>query len=445
MRTRSLLLHITCAVALCAVALSEDLVGSADRYMQAMADLRHFSGVVVIARDGKPLFARGYGLADYRFQTKNTVATKFRIGSMSKQFTASGIMLLRESGKLSLGDSICKYVEGCPEAWKPITLKHLLSHTSGIPNYTSFPQLAEWSKRGAMPEEMIAAMKAKPLDFAPGEKMAYSNSGYVLLGRVIEKVSGHAYADFVRDEIFRPLGMFASGYARPPLPIENTATGYTWTGQKRKSAEYLDMSVPYAAGALYSTAEDLMHWDTVLYTDKLLSRTAREEMFTPVKNDAAYGWFSVTDAHGRKSLIHDGAINGFASSIARYPETRTLILILSNLQNTNVNTIHKNLAAIAFGESYEMPKSHTFVKVRPELLKNYAGEYRLPWGSVMLVSAEGEHLFVGGNGPPKVEIRPDSQTEFYLEESDTEIRFLREANGRVASLMFGEFEAKRVK
>jgi CubicO group peptidase (beta-lactamase class C family) len=285
----------------------------------------------------------------------------------------------------------------------------------------------------------------KPLDFAPGEKMAYSNSGYLLLGRVIEKVSGHAYADFVRDAIFLPLGMFGSGYEGPRLPIEDTASGYAWTGEKRERAEFLDMSVPYSAGALYSTAEDLMHWDTALYSGKLLPRKALDEMFTPVKNDAALGWFAVTGAHGRKSLEHDGGINGFASFIARYPETKTLIVILSNLQNTNVDAIHKNLAAIAFGEPYDLPTSHTFVKVRPELLKDYAGEYRLPWGSVMLVSAEGGRLFIGGNGPPKVEIRPESETQFYLEESDREIRFVRNSNGKIGSLMFGDFEAQRLK
>ena len=420
-----------------------NIAANADRYMQAMTDLRHFTGVVVIARDGKPLFAHGYGRANYRFQTPNTTKTKFRIGSMTKQFTATAIMLLRESGKLSLDDPICKYVDDCPNAWKPITLRHLLSHTSGIPSYTSFPQLAGWSKRGAMPDEMIAAMKAKPLDFAPGEKMAYSNSGYVLLGRVIEKVSGHTYADFVRDSIFLPLGMFDTGYEHGLL--ENNASGYFWTGIKLQPAEYLDMSVPYSAGALYSTAEDLMRWDTSLYTDKLLPRKALDEIFTPGKGDAGFGWFAVTDKHGRKSLEHDGAINGFASFIARYPDTKTLILILSNLQNTNVDTIRDNLTAIAFDEPYQLPKAHKYAMVRADVLRQYAGEYRLPWGSIMLVSTSGEHIFVGGNGPPKVELKPESDTQFYLEEGDREIRFVRDQTGKVTSLMFGEFEAPRVK
>jgi CubicO group peptidase (beta-lactamase class C family) len=446
MKLRSTFSCLAAFVILLAGARADEITANAGRYMKAMTDLRHFTGVVVIAREGKPLFAHGYGLADYQFQTPNTTKTKFRIGSMTKQFTAAAIMLLRESGKLSIDDPICKYVDGCPDLWKPITLRHLLSHTSGIPSYTSFPQLAGWSKRGAMPDEMIAAMKAKPLDFAPGEKMAYSNSGYVLLGRVIEKVSGHTYADFVRDSIFLPLGMFDTACERHrPLPPENSASGYTWTGQKLQRAEYLDMSVPYSAGALYSTADDLMRWDAALYTDKLLSRKALDEMFTPGKGDAGFGWFIVKDKHGRTSIEHDGAINGFASFIGRYPETKTLVLILSNLQNTNVDTIHDNLTAIAFGEPYDLPKVHTVAKVPAEVLQRYAGEYRLPWGSIMLVSTSGEHIFVGGNGPPKVELKPESDTLFYLEEGDREIRFIRDTAGKVTSLMFGELEAPRVK
>jgi len=435
----------TAALALCVSAYAADLPSDADRYMQAMADLRHFTGVAVIARDGKVLSARGYGYADLDKKTPNTLRTRFRLGSMTKQFTSMAIMQLRDAGKLDLGDSVCKYADGCPETWKPITLRQLLNHSSGIANYTDFPELDKWKRSGATPGEIIAVVKTKPLDFAPGEKMAYSNSGYILLGRVIEKVSGQTYADFVRDHIFKPLGMNDSGYETASARTKDFAAGYELKEHKLAPAEPLDMSVPYAAGSLYSTAEDLIKWDAALYTDKLLSAKSRAEMFTPGKGDAAFGWFATSDKNGRKTLAHDGAINGFASYIARYPESKTLVLILSNLQNTNVDAVDLNLAAIAFGEPYELPKKHVAVAAKPGALKAYAGEYKLPWGTTLLVTTDSEHLYVGGNGRPKVQLITEADPQFYLEEIDTEIRFLRDPSGKVTDVMFGEAKAPRLK
>lgn len=335
---------------------AQQITAKVDEYMNAAAKIDRFSGSVLVARDGSPVVSKGYGMANYEWNLPNTPNTAFRLGSITKQFTAMAIVMLQERGKLSVGDSICKYLENCPATWQSLTIRHLLTHTSGIPNYTAFPGFFE--KDAVQPTTFagfVDIFRDKPLEFAPGEKYKYSNSGYHLLGLIIERASGKPYADFLRDNIFAPLEMKNSGYDDSRTLVANRANGYVWVGKSFVNAPYLNMVIPFAGGALYSTTKDLLLWDKALYAEKLVSRKSLNEMFTPFKEGYAYGW-DIGKKFNRQTIGHNGGINGFSTDIIRFPFERVTVIVLSNNQTALSSRIADNLAAIVFGESYQLPK-----------------------------------------------------------------------------------------
>jgi CubicO group peptidase (beta-lactamase class C family) len=293
-----------------------------------------FSGTVLLASRGEPLFVKGVGYANIEWQIPNTAKTKFRIGSMTKQFTSMLVMQLREQGKIKLEDSVCVYVTPCPDAWKPVTIHHLLTHTSGIPAYTG---IASWRETNMVPktiDQMVALFRDLPLQWVPGEKYAYNNSGYFLLGVVIEKASGKKYEQALQEMILTPLGLTDTGYDWSKTIIARRASGYTGRGTSLENAPALDMQQPYAAGSMYSTVDDLLKWDQALYTEKLLPAAAKQVMWTPAKENYAYGWTVSEPAPaifgGHRRLAHTGGINGFSSVIVRLPEPNVTFIVLSN-------------------------------------------------------------------------------------------------------------------
>ena len=343
------------AVSLLATALpAQDFLSKVDEYMQAEVKTKRFTGAILVARDGKTLVAKGYGMANLEHGVPNTTQTKFRLGSITKQFTSMAIVMLEEKGKLSVQDPICKYVSDCPPAWTGVTIHHLLTHTSGIPSFTNMPDYRDNMVLPVTPDKMLTRFRDKPLEFQPNEKYKYSNSGYFLLGVIIEKASGQGYEEFLRANIFEPLGMKNSGYDRSDVILKDRAAGYALAGAKVINAPYLDMSQPYAAGSLYSTVEDLLVWDQALYTEKLVKKKSLEMIFTPVKDNYAYGW-TVTTRFNRRYVGHGGGINGFVTDISRYPDDRLCVVVLSNLNGVQPARISRDLAAIAYGEKYEIP------------------------------------------------------------------------------------------
>ena len=326
-----------------------DLAPRADEYLSAETRAGRFSGAALIARDGKVLFSRGYGFANAEHEVPNTPQTKFRLGSVTKQFTAMAIMILQERGKLSTQDPVAKYVPDCPDAWRDITLHHVLTYTAGIPNLTTFPDYRQTMMLPSSIASTVARFKNRPLEFKPGERFQYSNSGYILLGYIIELVSGGSYEDFLRRNIFEPLKMADSGYDHYEPVLKHRAAGYARPVGKSINAPYQDMSIPHGAGALYSTTEDLLRWDQALYTGQLVSQKSIETIFTPNKNNYAYGWM-VSEQFGRKEISHGGQINGFSSFIARYPADKVCVIVLSNFGQTKPRQISLDLAAMLFGE-----------------------------------------------------------------------------------------------
>ncbi|MGH7945479.1 MAG: serine hydrolase domain-containing protein, partial [Opitutaceae bacterium] len=341
-------------------------------YMEAQARVSGFTGAVLVARDGTVLFARGYGMANLEHSIPNSPATKFRLGSITKQFTAAAILQLQEKGKLSVQDPVCKYVPNCPAAWAPVTIHHLLTHTSGIPNFTSFPDYLKTMMIASPPEKSLERFRDKPLEFTPGEKFNYSNSGYVLLGFILEKAAGQSYDDYLRANIFAPLRMNESGYDWSNTVLPGRASGYARRGQSDyANAEYIHMTIPHAAGALYSSVEDFVKWDQALYSDKVLSEASRQAMFTPFKSDYAYGW-AVRAVAGHKMVSHAGGINGFNTSFMRFPDDKLCVVVFSNVEGTRVGTVAQDLAAIALALPYELPKERVAITVEPKILDEYA-------------------------------------------------------------------------
>src|SRR5262245_9490260 len=401
-----------------------------DEYMNAAAK-QGFTGSALVAKDGKVVFSKGYGMANAEWDIPNTTQTKFRLGSITKQFTAASILLLQERGKLSVQDPICKFFDNCPESWKEITIRHLLTHTGGVPNFTSFPDYQKTMMIPVTMESLVARFKDKPLDFKPGEKMSYSNSGYVTLGYIIEKVAGESYESFLQKNIFGPLKMSNTGYDRHYTILKNRATGYSFRNGKRVNSEYLDMTIPHAAGALYSTVEDLFAWNEALFSDKLLSAKSREAMMTVDKNNYAYG-LAVNQQHNRKMVSHGGGINGFNTSLARFPEEKVTVVVLRNADYgaSNPGKISQDLAAIVLGVPPRVA-----VKIDPKILDAYVGQYELRPNFVLTMTREGDSLMTQATGQPKFELFPESETKFFLKDVDAQVTFVKDDKGAVTNLI----------
>src|SRR5215469_16739899 len=252
-----------------------------DAYITAETTQHQFRGTVLVGINGKIVFDKAYGLANEEWNARNTTTTKFRIASLTKQFTAACILLLQERGQLKIQDPVSRYLPALPEAWQSVTIHQLLTHTSGVPNITDNFQLERVSRMGATPQELITLVADKPLDFKPGSKWNYSNTGYQLLGMIIEKTSGQSYADFLKKNIFGPLGMTNSGYDQAIPILKERASGYQIKDGVLANADFIDMRGPYAAGGIYSTVEDLYRWNQALAQEgKLLSASSLKQMFT---------------------------------------------------------------------------------------------------------------------------------------------------------------------
>jgi CubicO group peptidase (beta-lactamase class C family) len=408
--------------------------------MNASVRVNHFTGTILVARDGQPMISKGYGMADYELSVPNSSQTVFRLGSITKQFTAMAIMMLQERAKLSVSDPICKYLEKCPATWQPVTIRNLLTHTSGVPNYTESADFFE--KVATAPytsASLVDIFRDKPLDFAPGEKYRYSNSGYHLLGLIIEKTSGVSYARFLGDNIFKPLGMKSTGYDDSRALVPNRARGYALTGDSFVNANYLNMAIPYAAGSLYSTTEDLLRWDQALYTEKLVSRKSLDEMFTPFKDSGpgvgyAYGW-NIGKRFDRPMTGHGGGINGFATNIIRFPADHVTVIVLSNNESARAPGIATTLAAIVFGAPYDIPVERKSITLPSATLDRYVGQYELAPNRIMTITNENGKLMAQATGQGKTELFAESETTFFPKVIEATLTFVKDAQGQVTGLV----------
>ena len=399
-------------------------------YAKAMA----FSGSVLVARQGEVLSNKGYGLKNISEKTMNDSNTVFQIGSITKQFTAAIILQLEEKHKLSVQDKLSKYIPDYPKG-DSITIENLLTHTSGVYNYTNDREFMQ--KGSIVPisrDSLIRLFKYKPLDFSPGTKYSYSNSGYILLGYVIEKVTGKPYFQVVHENIFGPLHMTHSGFDFKGLMSTDKATGYTNPSAGLK-AEIVDSSVSLAAGAIYTTTGDLYKWDRALYTDRIISQSSLQKAFTPHLEHYGYGW-TIDSIYGKKVVEHGGGIFGFVSFILRVPEEQICIIVLDNQPSAAApGKIAADINALLHGQPYSIPHERVAITVDTNTLKQYVGAYQLNPNFIITMTLENGQLMTQATNQPKFPVFAEKENFFFLKVVDAQIEFVKGADGTVGKII----------
>jgi CubicO group peptidase (beta-lactamase class C family) len=370
---KSIKLIAVCFLVLSAINVSaQDKAKQIEQLLNKYNEYGQFNGSALVSENGKIIFKKGFGQANMEWNIPNQPDTKFRLGSISKQFTAFLIVKLAEEGKLKLDVPITTYLPDYPkENGDKITVHHLLTHTSGIPNYTSAPNfLKEKSRNPATPEEFVKTFNKLPLDFKPGEKFSYSNSGYFLMGYIIEKITGKTYEQYLQETILTPLKMANTGFDHSEVILKNRAAGYEKHGKEFVNSSFIDMSIPYAAGSLYSTVEDLYLWDQALYTTKLLSEKSMESLFKSYisfgDESYGYGWFLSEEKIGDKQykiVEHGGGINGFNTIISRVPADKNLVVLLNNTGGTILGEMNEAIRAILYNQTYSAPKKSMAIEL----------------------------------------------------------------------------------
>lgn len=326
-----------------------------------------FNGAVLVAEQGKVIYKKGFGFANMEWDIPNQADTKFRLASITKQFTSMMILQLVQQGKLKLDGKITEYIPDYPKkTGDNITIHHLLTHSSGIPDYTVFQNYrSNISRNTSTPEAFVKLFADSALLFEPGTRFSYSNSGYFLLGVIIEKITGKPYEQVLQENILSPCNMNSTGYDHPRTILKKRASGYERNGVTYVNTPYLDMSVPYSAGALYSTVEDMYLWDQALNTDKLLSEKMRDLLFTPYFPASGfsygYGWNVGNAPVGRTSdsvmvIQHGGGINGFVTLISRIPSDKSLVVLLNNTGSARLDNISRAIRGILYDKPYDLPK-----------------------------------------------------------------------------------------
>ena len=405
-------------------------VSRIDQLVQSFVPSGKFMGSVLIARGNELVFNKGYGSANLEWNIPNSPSTKFRLGSLTKQFTAASILLLEERGKLRVDDPVKKHLSDAPAAWDTITIFNLLTHTSGIPNFTGFPEYRSLEPFPSTTEKIVARFRDKPLDFQPGEKWSYSNSGYVLLGYLIERITGGSYEQFVQENIFAPLAMKDSGYDSNSAVIRNRAAGYAPGPNGPANAGFVHMSIPHAAGALYSTTEDLLRWQQGLFGGKLLTAASVQKMTTPFRNDYAFGLI-VNTANGHKVISHNGGIEGFNTYLAYYPDDKLTVVVLANLNGPVPDEMGPKLGALAHGETAQLTSERKEIAVSREILARYVGTYELVPGVNLMMTLDGNQLMTQLSGQQKFPIFAESETRFFLKVVDAQLEFGKDEKGAV--------------
>lgn len=356
-----------------------------EQLVNAFVENGDFNGAILVSENNQLVYKAGCAYANMEWEIPNQTDTKFRIGSISKQFTAMLILQLVAEHKLELHQAISNYITYPSQNGDIISIHHLLTHSSGIPN--NYPSTATGKKIGDMiipdrfaPEELINEFSALPLEFSPGEKFSYSNASYSLLGYIATQVTGKSYEQLLQEKIFSPLGMKNSGYDKHRALIKNRASGYFKSWGSYYNANYTDMSKPYAAGGLYSTVEDLFLWDQALYTEQLLEKKYLDVMFQAhipdpgYGGDYAYGWSLKEKALGNsaetvQTIFHDGVIDGFCAIITRIPSSNSSVICLSNVRRAPLNTMTKAIMGILYDKPYDFPKkslAYTFFELANE-------------------------------------------------------------------------------
>ncbi len=410
-----------------------------DQLFRAAAQPNEPGLAVIVVRKGETLHRSAYGMANVELRVALQPDHVLRIGSVTKQFTSAAIMMLAEEGKLAVTDPITKFLPDYPTQGKTITVEHLLTHTSGIQSYTDMPKWRSMFRQDMSLTELIDLFKNEPMQFEPGARWRYNNSGYILLGAIIEKVSGKKYADFVQERIFTPLGMKDTRYDVTEQVIPRRAAGYVKAGERIVNAPYLSMTQPYAAGSLMSTVDDLAKWDAALAAGRVINADSLGKIFTSYAltsgNDSSYGYgWSIGRYEGRAVQEHGGGIHGFRSYVLRIPSDGVYVAVLSNLAGAGASPelLARKAAAIAIGKPLVNPAA---VALTADQLDAYVGRYRTVAGTHHAVTREGTRLFVEPAGGERLEVFPAGGDVFFEKDGFVRLRFERDVGGQTARLI----------
>lgn len=415
-------------------------------YIYSSVDSKISPGVVVlISKDGNVVYKKAFGYADLEKKIKATTESKFRIGSITKQFTAASILKLQQENKLQVTDKLSKFFPDFPRA-SEVTIHHLLTHTSGIHSYTGKPDFIEKVIKPVTNEELLSYFKDDPYDFNPGDEARYNNSGYFLLGYIIEKVSGKSYGQYLKDNFFDPLGMENTGVHTPAPALKNEAKGYMNNAGKYERAPDWNMSWAGGAGALYSTVDDLHKWNEALYNGKVLDEKSLAAALTPVilnngKPPAGfeYGYGLGLGKYRDVAVVqHGGGLHGFISQLSRYPDDKLTIAILTNISPPEANLNANTIAQYYLWEKMASQASYSEKSFPEQDLKAYEGRYDFGNGMVMIVTSEGDQLFAQLTGQSKFPIFPSERDEFFWKVVEAKIKFTRDASGEVTVGQFAQ-------
>jgi CubicO group peptidase (beta-lactamase class C family) len=384
--------------------------------VQPYVDSQMFMGSVLVAQKGKVLFSKGYGWADMEWNIPNSPTTRFQIASVTKQFTAAAILLLEERGKLKTDDLVKKYLPDAPASWDKITIYNLLTMTSGLADHAA-------DYEPTTPDRLV--FHDMPLDFQPGEKWNYKNTNYLVLGYLLERVSGQTYADFLQESIFKPLGMNDSGLDSNVAIVPHRASGYLPGADGIENAERTNISGALSAGGLYSTTEDMLRWEEGLFGGKLLMPASLRKMTTPFKQDYACGLY-VHQVNGRLVIDYDGNNIGFNAEMAYYPDEGLAVIVLANLNGYVTGRITTVLAAMMHGEAVAFTPPPKEIALPKEVLARYVGTYEFSDGHVVF-TLEGSHLIAhfGATFP----IFAESETKFFSKGWDLQFEFAKNDKG----------------
>jgi CubicO group peptidase (beta-lactamase class C family) len=432
MKQSAFFLAILCSMQL---AFCQDVPARLDSIVNAYTAMHKFNGSVLVMQKGTVLLNKGYGYRNVADKIQNDEKTIYQLGSITKQFTAAIILKLQQEKKLDVQDKLSKYFPAYPKG-DSITIEQLLTHTSGIYNYTNDADfMANEVTNPTSREKIMALFKDKPLDFSPGTGWSYSNSGYSLLGYIIEIASKKPYEEVVRKYIFSPLQMTHSGFDFTHLKSTEKATGYfKISGSQTQPAPIADSSVSFSAGAIYSTTGDLLLWHKALLSNTVLTKAQQEKAYTPVRKNYGYGW-NIDNLDGKRRVQHSGGIHGFTTNIARVPQDDVCIVLLSNASDGTLGEITTTIFNVLYNKPYTLPKEKTVLKVNEETLKQYIGEYEIRPDLHVIMSVKNGELIASPTGQPESVIYAEKEDTFFVEDKGIQIEFNRNEQKEVVGFM----------
>lgn len=428
---------------------TQDVSSKIDGLLTAYNKQNRFNGSALVAKQGVILLNKGYGWRNFADKVPNDPNSIFQLGSITKQFTSTIILKLQQEKKLNVKDKLSKYFPKYPKG-DSITIEELLSHTSGIYNYTNDEQfMANEVSKPASREKIMALFENKPLDFSPGTKWNYSNSGYSLLGYIIEIVTKKPYEQVVRDYIFKPLQMTNSGFDFTHLKVPAKTTGYFRLDDKNSTTSpIVDSTVSFAAGAIYSTTGDLYKWHKALENYSILSKDQQEQAYTPIKNNYGYGW-GIDSIEGKRGVGHGGGIHGYITTIARIPVDDVCVIVLSNASDESVDKIGKDILNVLYNKPYDIPKERTAITLPDEKLNEYTGEYEIRPGLNVAMSVKDGLLIAVPTGQTPKELYAEKEDFFFEKTEDVQVSFTRnekkEVDGFVLHQGGREMKCKKIK